>query len=67
MNFVILDSDNPDEFTIARKMGARGQPFYAVIPPNQGPDAATRLTFGPLPDSRLRALLDAVVAEYVSR
>ena len=67
VNFVILDVDKPDELELARRMGSRGQPFYAVIPPDQGPDDATRLTFGPQPESRLRALLDDVVAEYASR
>ncbi len=66
INFVILDVDRPDELALAREMGSSGQPFYAVIPPDQGPDSATRLTFGPQPNAPLRALLDDAVAEYAS-
>jgi hypothetical protein len=64
VNFVILDVDLPEERSLAQEMGAIGQPFYAVIPPGAGPDQATQLRFGPLPEPRLRELLDGAVAAY---
>jgi hypothetical protein len=64
VNFVILDVDQEDERALAQQMGARGQPFYAVIPPGGGPELATQLRFGPLPEPALRELLDGTISTY---
>lgn len=64
INFVILDVDQPGQLDMARRMGAIGQPFFAIVPPGEGPDEATLLRFGPLPEDRLRELLDEALATY---
>lgn len=64
INFVILDVDQQDQLGMARRMGAIGQPFFAIIPPGQGPDAATLLRFGPLPEARLRELLEEALSTF---
>ena len=64
INFVVLDVDDADELALAKRMGAVGQPFFAVIPPRQGPEDAALLRYGPLPETRMRELLDEAISTY---
>ena len=59
INFVILDFDNGAERELARALGVGRHPSYAVVAPDSG-ESLSQL-FGPLPEPRLRAVLDEAI------
>jgi len=66
VNFVILDYDIAEQREFAGEMAAARHPAFAVIPPNEGPNRASELRFGPFNEDGLREYLDGVIASYGS-
>jgi thioredoxin-like negative regulator of GroEL len=62
VNFVILDHDLEADYMLARRLEAARHPAFALVAP--GGEEVVERRFGPIPESRMREWLDAVVARY---
>lgn len=60
VNFVILDYDIREDRALAERLGIGAHPAYATVGP--GADEVVTRLFGPAPESKLREVLDELIA-----
>jgi len=61
VNFVILDYDTSQDASLARDLGVWAHPGFGTIAPDS--NEVLNRYFGPLPEPRLREILDDLVAQ----
>ena len=62
INFVILDYMIAEQREFASIMSVAGHPAFAVIDVSQGPEDARNQTFGFQDESKLRSILEELIA-----
>lgn len=62
INFVILDYMIAEQREFASIMSVAGHPAFAVIDVSQGPEDARNQTFGFQGESKLRSILEELIA-----